>query len=141
MISRLVSACAARDLVTWMASKDAPDSRDRALGSNIQATRYARNISQCSLAARSGLSLSRIKTYEQGLNRIGATHLVAIALALECRVCDLVKGGVGETSRPQCREPAEGALELLGVFSAILAPHGRTVLIDFARRLAAEEKA
>lgn len=124
-----------------MASKDAPDPRDRALGSNIQATRYARNISQHALAARSGLSLARIRTYEQGLNRVGATHLVAIALALECRVCDLVRGGIGETARPQARKPAEGALELLGVFGAILAPHGRSILIDFARRLAAEEKA
>lgn len=59
-----------------------PDVTDAAVGRRIAARRSAMGLSQGALARRVGISPQQIQKYEAGANRISASRLSAVALAL-----------------------------------------------------------
>lgn len=59
-----------------------PDATDAAVGRRISERRSAMGLSQTALAQRIGISAQQVQKYEAGSNRISASRLNAIALAL-----------------------------------------------------------
>lgn len=64
------------------------DAVDREVGRRIAARRLSLGLSQTALAQRSGVSFQQIQKYESGLNRVSASRLHRIALALGTPVGD-----------------------------------------------------
>ncbi len=59
-----------------------PDLTDAAVGRRIAARRSAMGLSQTALAQRIGISPQQVQKYEAGANRIPASRLSAVAVAL-----------------------------------------------------------
>lgn len=59
-----------------------PNATDAAVGRRIAARRAAMGLSQSALAQRIGISPQQVQKYEAGANRISASRLSAIAIAL-----------------------------------------------------------
>jgi transcriptional regulator with XRE-family HTH domain len=66
-----------------------PDPIDEHVGRQIERRRKARAASQSSLAQAVGVSLQQIQKYELGVNRVSASRLYHIAVALGCAPGDL----------------------------------------------------
>ncbi|GGZ31880.1 helix-turn-helix domain-containing protein [Asticcacaulis endophyticus] len=67
----------------------APARVDLAVGANVRRLRKARGWSQEKLADAIELTFQQVQKYERGSNRISASKLFDIALALECSLEDL----------------------------------------------------
>lgn len=65
-----------------------PDSTDAWVGARIALRRAALGVSQTDLARRIGVSFQQLQKYESGSNRISASRLHRIALALGAPVGD-----------------------------------------------------
>ena len=59
-----------------------PDSIDAFVGTRIAQRRSALGLSQTALAARLGISFQQVQKYESGSNRVSASRLHQIAMAL-----------------------------------------------------------
>lgn len=62
-----------------MASKNHNNKTDQWIGANLKQIRLAMGVSQPQLAKALGLSFQQIHKYEQGINRISVSMLVAAA--------------------------------------------------------------
>jgi len=69
-----------------------PHPVDVTVGRNIRTLRAARRMSQEALAAELGITFQQIQKYERGTNRVSASRLAEIALALEVGLADLFAG-------------------------------------------------
>ncbi len=58
------------------------DAVDREVGRRIAIRRLALGLSQTALAERAGVSFQQVQKYESGMNRVSASRLHRIALAL-----------------------------------------------------------
>jgi transcriptional regulator with XRE-family HTH domain len=56
---------------------------DAELGKRIRLRRVEQNISQTELGAKLGVSFQQVQKYEKGVNRVGASRLQQIAIALD----------------------------------------------------------
>jgi transcriptional regulator with XRE-family HTH domain len=65
-----------------------PDA-ERAIGRRIRWWRRNRGITQHTLAEACGVRFQQVQKWEGGLNRVSATQLWAVALALEVPVAEL----------------------------------------------------
>lgn len=92
------------------------DAIDRIVGRRIAARRAALGKSQTVLAAELGVSFQQLQKYESGQNRVSASRLHRIAVALEAPVGAFFPDGPDEEA-----EPAE------------LTAESRAVLADFDR--------
>lgn len=63
--------------------KKGPHQTDVVVGRNIRIRRLAKDMSQRALAERIGITFQQIQKYEKGANRVGASRLMEIAVALE----------------------------------------------------------
>ena len=63
--------------------KKSPQQTDVVVGHNIRFWRLERKMSQTDLANILGLTFQQIQKYENGANRVGASRLMQIALALD----------------------------------------------------------
>ncbi|HBF59912.1 MAG TPA: XRE family transcriptional regulator [Methyloceanibacter sp.] len=63
--------------------KKSPQQTDVIVGHNIRFWRLERKMSQTDLANILGLTFQQIQKYENGANRVGASRLMQIALALD----------------------------------------------------------
>lgn len=62
---------------------------DEEIGERIRSLRLRRGLSQSELGARLGVSFQQIQKYEAGTNRISASRLLDIAMALAVPIADL----------------------------------------------------
>jgi transcriptional regulator with XRE-family HTH domain len=69
-----------------------PEAGDAVVGQNIRLYRLARRMSQTALAERIGITSRQVQKYENGVNSVGAGHLVGIATALNVPVAELIAG-------------------------------------------------
>ena len=69
-----------------------PDPIDRHVGQRLRALRRAKGLSQSQLAALCELSFQQIQKYEHGDNRISASRLYRLALALDVSITALFEG-------------------------------------------------
>ncbi len=62
--------------------KTAPNPIDRGVGAKVRSFRLSAGLSQEKLGAALGVSFQQVQKYESGANRIGASRLHQIAIAL-----------------------------------------------------------
>jgi transcriptional regulator with XRE-family HTH domain len=65
-----------------LVQKKSPGPIDRHIGNRVRLRRIAIGISQEKLGEALGLTFQQVQKYEKGVNRIGASRLVAIARVL-----------------------------------------------------------
>lgn len=63
---------------------------DVQIGELIRKRRLAIGVSQMRLAEALGITFQQVQKYEKGVNRVAASTLMRVALALECKVTDLL---------------------------------------------------
>lgn len=69
---------------------------------NLQRIRKANHLSQKELAELTGISIRSIQHYERGefnFANVGIHTMLRIALALQCRLSELLDGQAAETAR------------------------------------------
>ncbi|WP_395645248.1 helix-turn-helix domain-containing protein [Terricaulis sp.] len=123
-----------------MGKKTKPDPRsvtdvDRQIGIRVRTRRLELGISQETLANEVGVTFQQIQKYEKGVNRIAASTLLDIAVALETRVASLIPQEGSEGSPASALDDPE-----LAVLAARLNAQGRRVLLSLARALADDEQ-
>lgn len=69
-----------------------PHPVDVTVGRNIRTLRAARRMSQETLGHELGITFQQIQKYERGTNRVSASRLAEIAVALEVGLADLFAG-------------------------------------------------
>lgn len=77
-----------------------PDTTDAWVGARIALRRAALGVSQTDLARRIGVSFQQLQKYESGANRISASRLHRIALALGAPVGDFFPPAHTEAASP-----------------------------------------
>jgi transcriptional regulator with XRE-family HTH domain len=65
---------------------------DRKLGARVRARRREIGVSQEQLAETLGVTFQQVQKYEKGVNRMAATRLFAIAIALDMPVHQFFEG-------------------------------------------------
>ena len=88
-----------------MPAKDDFASIDRVIGRNIRTQRLLRQVTQKDLSDRIGVSFQQLQKYERGANRISASRLHRISLALGVPLDDFFGGA-------HASAPALGTLSL-----------------------------
>jgi transcriptional regulator with XRE-family HTH domain len=66
------------------------DTLDHIIGANIRKRRLALGITQAELGASLSISFQQIQKYERAKNRVAASTLVRMAIALKCRLEDFL---------------------------------------------------
>ena len=79
---------------------------DRFFGHRIKGLRQRLGVTQRQLAERIGISCQQLSRYENGLNRLSASRLLAFLQALDVAVADLFDGYDG------ARAPLDPAVDL-----------------------------
>lgn len=126
----------------------APDPIDVLVGARLRARRQARDLSQEALAERVGVSFQQVQKYERGANRISASRLVRIAVALQTPLSAFFQGladletlEAGTTAPPPVLHgmltDADGEA-LAEAFLAIRSRAVRRRLVELACEIAAE---
>jgi DNA-binding transcriptional regulator YiaG len=112
---------------------------DTWVGGRIAARRQALGLSQTMLAERVGVSFQQIQKYETGVNRISASRLHQIAMALGVDAGSFFPLG-GPTTPVNAVSPDSGrvtpGLRLAHAFSRIRRPRTRNALVVLAEALA-----
>ena len=68
------------------------------VGSQIRVRRKSIRLTQAGLASQIGITFQQLQKYEKGVNRVGASRLVAIATALDVNVAYFFEGYTDATS-------------------------------------------
>jgi transcriptional regulator with XRE-family HTH domain len=114
------------------------DPVDIAVGARIRLLRKLRGLSQQALAEAAGVTFQQIQKYERGANRVSASMLSRIAIALDAPMAEMF-GEAGPASSAVdevatlLSEP--GALELLRAYTALPRGPARAALVEFVRAL------
>jgi len=123
---------------------EGPHPVDRHVGLRIRMRRKEMGVSQERLAEALGITFQQVQKYERGANRVSASKLWEIALALKTPV-GYFYDGLGEgDSAADGRENAQAfmlsaeGLELLAAFPRIGQPAVRRKLVELIRTVADE---
>ena len=101
-----------------------PDSIDAFVGTRIAHRRAALGLSQTALATRLGISFQQVQKYESGSNRVSASRLHQIALALALPVMRFFP------EAPDIASAEDDPSDALRFMTA--SPEGRVVVSRFA---------
>ncbi len=118
---------------------------DKRLGARVRAERLAQDMSQEALAAKLGLTFQQLQKYEKGVNRIAASRLADIAIALETPLElffeGIVQKGAGAPQRSLLQDAlaAPGAIDLVMQFAAIKNSGTRRRVLELVRAMGAED--
>lgn len=112
---------------------------DKRIGQRIRARRLELGLSQESLAEALGLTFQQVQKYENGVNRVAASRLHDIAVALSISVLHFFDdpGGKGASPIDDALATADGA-RLMTLFSSIRSKRVRRQIVDLAEALADE---
>lgn len=113
---------------------------DKRLGAYIRVRRQELGMSQEQLADSLGVTFQQIQKYEKGLNRIAASRLFDICVALDLSLLDLFEQAYPSSVRspPQGVISAlgvPGATELLECYASIPSPVLRKRMLALARAM------
>ena len=110
---------------------------EREIGARIRARRRQLGLSQGELADQLGVSFQQVQKYERGTNRVAASTLAAIALALGVGVGWLVGEDTPQEGELELLSALSrpGALEILEAFNAIPDLRGRNALLAIAEEM------
>jgi len=129
-----------------MNDERATNAVDRRLGQRVRARRLEIGMSQERLAEILGVTFQQVQKYEKGVNRIAASRLWAIAMALGLPIARFFDGlpadaaGVAEESDDYIHDALatpEGA-QLMALFASISNAKVRKRVLDLVKALADE---
>lgn len=106
---------------------------DRKIGQSIRVQRQLAGMTMGKLADRVGLTGQQIQKYETGQNRVAASTLYSIALALDVRWPDLL-GYMGKE-----RPPSPGAARLVKIYENLPRQSQLALMVTAKSLQAAEE--
>lgn len=118
---------------------------DKRLGARVRAERLAQDMTQEALAAKLGLTFQQVQKYEKGVNRIAASRLADIAIALETPVELFFEAIAPRGAAPLGRSSlqsaltAPGAIDLVMQFAAIKNDRTRRRVLELVRAMGAED--
>jgi transcriptional regulator with XRE-family HTH domain len=122
---------------------------DRRLGQRVRARRMEMGVSQERLADLLGVTFQQVQKYEKGINRVAASRLYELAVALNVPVGYFFEG-LGDRGGA-VRVSEEGAVfealstpegfQLLTLFNGVRNPKVRRRIVDLVRVMAAESEA
>lgn len=81
---------------------------DKIIGTNIRMFRKNRDMTQVELAEQLGVKFQQLQKYETGANRVAASRLLEIALALRVSVMDMLDGTIGKSKFEPVEKTAIG---------------------------------
>lgn len=129
--------------------KKDPQPTDKHVGSRVRMRRMMLRMSQEKLGDALGLTFQQVQKYEKGTNRIGASRLQQIALALQVPVSFFFDGGPGTGTGAAPLVPAESpqyvtdflatrdGLDLTKAFTRIASQKLRRSVVDLVEEIAA----
>jgi len=129
-----------------MNDERAANAIDKKIGQRVRTRRLEINMSQERLAELLGVTFQQVQKYEKGVNRIAASRLHDIAVALEMPAARFFEGlgsvrAAAAKGRPGPAEEVlatpEGA-QLVTLFADIKSPKVRRRVVDLVRALADE---
>ncbi len=116
---------------------------DQLVGSRIRERRRAINMSQTELARKIGVTFQQVQKYENGVNRIGAGRLSAIAQALGVSMTFFFgeagaaePSAAGDAIEAALRDP--GTVALVRAYAAIPDTATRRSFLQLVRTVAGE---
>lgn len=113
------------------------DETDKAIGALIRIRRKEIGMSQMALADALGVTFQQIQKYEKGVNRVAASTLIDMAVALGLSPVDLLPGTHSSTMRSALGDP--NIVEFVPLIRSLNA-EGRRMLLGVARTFAADGK-
>jgi transcriptional regulator with XRE-family HTH domain len=126
-----------------MSDERSANAVDRRLGERLRARRLEIGMSQERLAELIGITFQQVQKYEKGVNRIAASRLYDLSIALDLPVVGFYEGLSG-VRRAQA-EPIEleafdkpGVAELVRLYSTIGSDKVRRRVIELVRALASD---
>ena len=121
-------SCSANEIVIM--TSEAADPIDIEVGQRLRAFRHAKKMSQSAIADACSISFQQVQTYERGANRISASMMCRLAVALEIDPADLLP--------PSARNPDAKEVDLAALQSKEFAEAARLLseLPPKARRAA-----
>ena len=128
----------------------APNPVDLHVGARVRMRRRLAGISQEKLADALGLTFQQVQKYERGANRVSASKLFEIAIALKTPVAFFFEG-LPDPSASEAGAPAVEAglhdflmtaegLELAGLFPRLRRGHLRRRILDLLRAIVEDEQ-
>jgi len=131
-------------------TKKSPNPIDRHVGSRVRMRRMMIGMSQEKLGEKLGITFQQIQKYEKGTNRIGASRLQQIALALSVPVAFFFEGApLPESMSSGMAEPPSPAyvsdflatsdgLALTKAFMKVKDPKVRRRIVELVESIAAD---
>jgi transcriptional regulator with XRE-family HTH domain len=130
-----------------MNDERAANAIDRKLGQRVRSRRLEIGMSQERLAELLGVTFQQVQKYEKGVNRIAASRLHDIALALDMPVARFFEGltskvaaGIDESGRESIEDALatpEG-MHLMTLFASIKSAKVRRRVVELVRALTEE---
>src|SRR5580700_6001719 len=112
---------------------------DEAVGARIRLLRKRRKISQEELGKAIGVTFQQVQKYENGKNRVGASRLHLVAIALNVPISDFF-AGASETSRSSFATKSIAfdpqAFRIAEAFTKISDKELRASLVDLVETMA-----
>jgi transcriptional regulator with XRE-family HTH domain len=117
----------------------AKNSVDEGVGARIRLLRKGRKISQEEFGKAIGVTFQQVQKYEIGENRIGASRLHLVALALNVPISELFEGTSGTSGTSRATKSVafdRQALRFAEAFVKISDKELRSSLVDLAEAMA-----
>jgi transcriptional regulator with XRE-family HTH domain len=112
---------------------------DEAVGARIRLLRKGRKISQEEFGKAIGVTFQQVQKYEIGENRIGASRLHLVAIALNVPISELFEGTLGTSGTSRATKSVafdREALRFAEAFVKISDKEVRTSLVDATEAIA-----
>jgi transcriptional regulator with XRE-family HTH domain len=112
---------------------------DEAVGARIRLLRKRRKMSQEQLGQAIGVTFQQIQKYENGKNRVGASRLHRVAIALDVPITELFDGSAEPGSKLKATKSLafdKQALRIAEAFVKISDKEVRSSLIDLTEAMA-----
>ena len=115
------------------------DPVDEAVGARIRLLRKRRKISQEELGKAIGVTFQQVQKYENGKNRVGASRLHLVAIALDVPISELFDGTSGTSGTSRAAKSVAfdpQALRFAEAFVKISDKELRSSLVDLVEAMA-----
>jgi transcriptional regulator with XRE-family HTH domain len=112
---------------------------DEAVGARIRLLRKRRKMSQQELGTALGVTFQQVQKYENGKNRVGASRLHMVAIALNVPITELFDGASGRSGTSSATKSVafdRQALRFAEAFVKISDKELRSSLVDLVEAMA-----
>lgn len=136
-----MSASSAEGAIVAKGTTKAASAVDLAVGRAVRARRIALGIGQETLAHAVGVTFQQLQKYEKGANRVSAGRLYDLAMALGCRVGDLMPDEACDAPDSPAARFARSRefVDVAAVFDRVADPARRRKIVEVLDLLAPAE--